>query len=110
MSLHRAPMPDDAGLQAFMYGPMVLAGRLGKDGLTPETIRAKPTAPREVPLYPLDGLAAPGFQQPNDDLSSWIKPGANPLSFATAGQARDIEFMPFYKLFGERYAIYWRVT
>lgn len=110
MSLHRSPMPDDAGLQAFMFGPMVLAGRLGTEGLTPETIRAKPTAPREVPLYPLDGIAAPGFQVSSDELSSWIKPAANPLSFRTAGQARDIELVPFHKLFGERYAIYWRVT
>jgi DUF1680 family protein len=110
MSLHTAPMPDDAGLQAVMYGPMVLAGRLGTEGLTPETLRAKPTLPREVPLYPLDGLAAPGFRVSGPDPRSWISAGPNPLSFTTVGQARDIEFVPFHKLFGERYAIYWRIT
>jgi DUF1680 family protein len=110
MSLHTAPMPDDAGLQAIMYGPMVLAGRLGTEGLTPDTIRAKPTPPREVPLYPLDPIAAPGFRVTSDDPTTWISPGSNPLSFSTVGQARDVEFVPFHKLFGERYAIYWRVS
>lgn len=110
MSLHTAAMPDDPGMQAVMYGPMVLAGRLGTEGLTKENIRAVPTPVREVPLYTLDGLAAPGFRVSSDDPSTWIKPGANPLSFSTVGQSRDIEFMPFHKVFGERYAIYWRVT
>ena len=33
MSLHVHPMPDDPTLQAMMYGPLVLAGRLGNQGL-----------------------------------------------------------------------------
>lgn len=110
MALHSAPMPDDAGLRAIMYGPMVLAGRLGTDGLNAENIRAEPTAPYKVPLYPLDGIAAPGFQVTNEDPSSWINAGKSPLTFTTVGQPRDIEFVPFHKIFGERYAIYWRVT
>ncbi len=55
-------------------------------------------------------LAAPGFRTSSDDPTSWISAGPTPLSFVTVGQARDIEFVPFHKLFGERYAIYWRVT
>jgi hypothetical protein len=45
-------------------------------------------------------------------LEAWIKPVAgNPLTFRTvkAGKPDDVTLVPFYKLFGERYAIYWQV-
>jgi hypothetical protein len=45
-----------------------------------------------------------------DDLSSWIRPAeGSPLTFRTVGQDEDVTLVPFYQLFGERYAIYWRV-
>ena len=34
MHLHVEAMPDDPGMQAFLYGPLVLAGDLGNEGLT----------------------------------------------------------------------------
>lgn len=42
MSLHVNSMPDDSTLQAVMYGPLVLTGRLGTEGLTKEILRASP--------------------------------------------------------------------
>src|SRR5262249_58782081 len=51
MALHLHPMPDDPTLQAVMYGPLVLAGKLGSEGLTPDVLRAEPTEPRTVPEY-----------------------------------------------------------
>jgi hypothetical protein len=110
MSLHTHPMPDDPTLQAVMYGPLVLAGRLGTEGLTPATLRAEATRPRTVPEYHLDPVPAPAFTVSSDDPSQWIKPGPGPLEFRTEGQARNIDFVPFYRIFDERYAIYWKVT
>ena len=34
MHLHVEAMPDDPHMQAFLYGPLVLAGDLGNEGLT----------------------------------------------------------------------------
>jgi hypothetical protein len=34
MHLHTESMPDDPGMQAILYGPLVLAGDLGATGLT----------------------------------------------------------------------------
>ena len=34
MHLHVEAMPDEPRTQAFLYGPLVLAGDLGNDGLT----------------------------------------------------------------------------
>jgi DUF1680 family protein len=110
MSLHAHPMPDDPSVQAFMYGPLVLAGRLGTEGLTPATLRAEPTKPRTVPNYPLEPVAAPGLTTPGEDLASWIKPGGKPGEFETIGQTRNVSLVPFNRLFDERYAVYWKVT
>ena len=110
MGLHTHPMPDDPSLQAFMYGPLVLAGRLGAEGLTPETLRAEATKPRTVPEYKLGPVQAPAFRVPSDDPAAWVKATGNPLEFRTAGQERDVTFVPFHMLFDERYAIYWRVS
>jgi DUF1680 family protein len=110
MQLHAQPMPDDPSLQAFMYGPLVLAGKLGTEGLTPATLRAEPTKPRTVPNYPLEPVAAPAFKAPSAEPASWIKPGAGPGDFQTTGQTRDVNLVPFNELFDERYAVYWKVT
>ena len=49
MHIRTESMPDDPGLVALMYGPLVLAGELGISGLPPEAPYALPTPPREVP-------------------------------------------------------------
>ena len=46
MSVHAHPMPDDPTVQAFMYGPLVLAGALGNEGLTYEMMYADPVNAR----------------------------------------------------------------
>jgi DUF1680 family protein len=110
MRLHAAPMPDDDSLQAIMYGPLVLVGRMGREGLTPETLRAGPTRPRTVPEYPLEPIAAPALRADSEDPADWIEPVAGrPLEFRTVGQ-QQFTLVPFYQLFDERYAVYWKVT
>ena len=109
MSLHAHAMPDDPTLQAIMYGPLVLVGKLGSAGLTPATLRAEPTKPRNIPNYPLEAVATPGFKT-SGGLADWIKPAATPLEFRTAGQAQDVDLVPFYRLFDERYAVYWKMS
>jgi uncharacterized protein len=115
MSLHVHAMPDDPTLQAIMYGPLVLAGRLGTDGITDDNRRAAPTPPRAVPDYKdaksMQLPVQPAFIAPSSDPSAWIKraPG-QALEFCTIGQATDVTFVPLYTLFDERYGVYWRVS
>ena len=109
MALHLHPMPDDPSLAAVMYGPLVLAGKLGTEGLTPEVLRAEPTKPRTVPEYKAAAVPAPSFSA-GGDPANWIKRNGDALEFATVGQARDVRFVPFDRLFDERYAIYWKIN
>jgi hypothetical protein len=100
--------PDDPSVQAVMYGPLVLAGRLGTDGLTGATLRAPPTAPRTVPEFPPNSaVAAPVLKSRGSDVSEWVS-RTGPLEFRTRGQDRDVSLIPFYKILDERYAVYWK--
>jgi len=110
MSLHLHPMPDDPTLAAVMFGPLVLAGRLGTEGLTADVLRAEPTKPRTVPEYKAQPTQAPPLRA-GARPSAWIQRVAGRgLEFRTVGQTSDVTLVPFHSLFDERYAIYWRLS
>jgi len=107
MSLHVAPMPDDRTVAAFLYGPLVLAGKLGGEGMTDDLVYTRENWYR----FPRDEIAeAPVLLAESDDLTQCIrKVEGETLTFRTAGLAENITLVPYHRLFGERYAIYWRV-
>jgi len=106
MNLHMHPMPDDASLQAIMYGPLVLAGDLGREGLTDEMRQGGDNPPEQN-----KPAAAPEFEAPSGDPRSWIDPVERlPLMFRTKGQRRDISLLPLYRIVDQRYGVYWRVN
>jgi len=110
MRLYAAPMPDDPSLRAVMYGPLVLAARLGSTGLDTAHLRAEPTRPRTVPEYRLPPVPAPAITAPALDPASWLEPLAGrPLAFRTTGQAQPLILEPLNGIFDERYVVYWRV-
>lgn len=101
MCLHLHPMPDDDTLAAIMYGPLVLAGELGKTDV-PSVKAGKASM-----IEPVD---APVFVAESDNLNKWIQPVEGKLlTFRTVGQDEDVTLIPFYQLFDDRYAIYWRI-
>ena len=111
MRLHLQALPDDPSMQAVMYGPLVLVGRLGTEGLTPGVLRAEPTKPRTVPEYKSDPVPAPAFTAQGTGPADWItRTTARSLEFRTTGQQRDVTLVPFHTLFDERYAVYWKIT
>jgi len=105
MSLHLHPMPDDPTLAAVMYGPLVLAGRLGTEGLTPDVLRAEPTKPRTVPEYKGQPVPAPELRAQGAERVS-----ERGLEFRAVGAKGEVTLVPFHTIFDERYAIYWRLT
>ena len=111
MRLHAAAMPDDPSIQAVMYGPLVLAARLGTEGLTPENLRAPPTPPRKVPEYGAEPIPVAPLAVHAQDPASWLAPVAGrSLEFRTRGQRNDLTLIPLNRLFDERYAVYFKVS
>jgi DUF1680 family protein len=111
MTLHLHAMPDDPTLAAVMYGPLVLVGRMGTDGLAPDVLHAEPTKPRTVPEYKEKPVAAPEVHAQSAEPSAWIRRvSQQSLEFRTTGQTHDVTLVPFHTLFDERYAVYWRIA
>jgi len=106
MRLRLEKMPDDAHLQAVLYGPLVLAGDLGSSGLTEKMIVGPEGPPMRKSALDTE---VPSFKAAGDDPASWIKPADKPLTFRTANQAQDVTLAPLNSIFDKRYSVYWRV-
>jgi len=117
MHLTVEAMPDDHRTQAFLYGPVVLAGDLGSEGLTANRIvgpsapqvprpnmQPRPGAPPPVPAIEIPSFTAAG------DPASWIKPADGPLRFHTTGQRKDVALVALNSIFDRRYSVYWQVS
>jgi len=103
--LHTEALAGDPTLQAVMYGPLVLAGRLGSENLNRSEIYLgyNPTPagnPAPVPAINFD----------SKDPLGWVEPVPNqPASFRVTAGSERINLIPFYKVLGERYTVYWKV-
>ena len=110
MRLHLQAIPDDANLAAIMYGPLVLAGELGTQDLDPKRLYSE-----DKFLHGgFPSIAVPEMAGDRHALEKWIQPvraANNRLAFRTvnAGRPNDVILSPFYRLFDQRYCIYWHL-
>jgi DUF1680 family protein len=106
MSLHVDAMPDDPTLQAVMYGPLVLAGKLGSGGLSDALQHpGYDTAP------PGEAVPVPAIANSSKDPAGWVEPlQGQTLAFRSTGQQESITLAPLYTISGERYAVYWKAS
>jgi len=90
MHLYTEAMPDNPNRIAFKYGPIVLAGQLGKD--MPD------------PVY-----GTPVLLTDNKNINDWIRPAGQPLQFEMkeVGKPFDVKLIPFYKMYDQYYSVYW---
>jgi uncharacterized protein len=108
MNLRMEAMPDDPKMVALLYGPIVLAGDLGKEGMQ-EVKRYGPEAPQVGRLKPIE---VPAFVCDVKEVLAKVKPAQKaPLTFQTTGigRPRDVLLLPFYKIAEPRYTVYWKV-
>lgn len=105
MYVYAEAMADEPTTQALLYGPLLLAGRVG-GGLTREMIVGR-TGP-DWKHYP---IAVPKLRAAGPDPTSWIKriPGEG-ITLRTSGQETDVTLVPFYRAPQERYSVYWTVV
>lgn len=92
-SLYAVPMPDNAGRQAFFYGPVLLAGDLGTSEPDPATgIPVLVSGEKEVKKL-------------------FMKQSPDSLVFKTnlVGSPVDVILRPFNSLNDEFYSVYWDV-
>jgi DUF1680 family protein len=104
MSLSTEPFADQPDVRAFLYGPIVLAGDQGKEGLTDGLVVDKQGP--EVSKAPMN---VPDLRAEGRQLEDWIKPASAPLTFRAASSNGSVTLKPLNQLWG-RYATYWNVT
>jgi DUF1680 family protein len=105
MRLTAEPLADDRSQQAFLYGPLVLAGQFPKSGLEDQLEHNQGPEVREAPELEIHSLRSNGA-----DPSSWIRPVPGQThAFRTTGQSRDVDLKPLNQSW-QRFAVYWTVS
>lgn len=106
MTLHTCAAPDDNSIQAAMYGPLVLAGGMGREGLTDAKINGPEGPEDDHRNYAMPALASSSGQA-SDGIHR--VPGDD-LLFETASGASKMQLKPLYRVLDERYTVYWKVN
>lgn len=90
MTLYTESMPDNPNRIALLYGPVVMAGQLGKE--MPD------------PIYGTTVLLTD-----NRTVTEWAKAVPNtPLTFQnTVAKPADVTLVPFYNVYDQYYNVYW---
>jgi uncharacterized protein len=106
MTLRTEAVPDNPKVVAVLYGPILLAGDLGKDGLTP-AVRYGPSAP---PVRRMVMPMVPGIVGDPRTIVSAIKPVAgSQLTFRMPAGGGVVTLVPFYRASDIRHTAYWNV-
>ncbi|MBV9848410.1 MAG: glycoside hydrolase family 127 protein [Armatimonadetes bacterium] len=114
MRLRAEPLPHSADYAAFLYGPILLAGPLGTEGLTRSNFYGGGNfdtpgqlAQKALPISRFPVLVG----TPQQAVHQIGRVAGQPLTFRTRGLARpeDVTLIPFYQLHFQRYAIYWPI-
>jgi uncharacterized protein len=106
MRLHTEPLPGTTNIVAVLYGPVVLAGNLGTNGMP------NPYARDQLDLVKIPDPKVPVFIGDPKTFLKKIKPTDEPLVFQTKNLAQpsDVTLIPFYRANHERYSVYWNVV
>jgi DUF1680 family protein len=106
MKLHTESLPGTSNIVALLYGPIVLAGNLGTNGMP------NPCARDQLDLAKIPDPKVSVFVADKNSLLKHVKPTDKPLVFRTKnlGKPDDVTLIPFYNMHHERYSVYWNVV
>jgi DUF1680 family protein len=107
MSLHLVATNDNPHMAAVVYGPIVLVGDMGTEGVeAPAPFAYNQLDYKDIPV-PKDIITTLNVDGRN--LSDWLVPAnGRPLVYRTVGVAsKEITMIPYYQIDKQRYVIYW---
>ncbi|SPE23675.1 conserved exported hypothetical protein [Candidatus Sulfotelmatomonas gaucii] len=98
-------LSDGTTQQAFLYGPLVLAGQFPKQGLPEELEHRQGPQIQQAPAVDVPALKASGAE-----AGDWIQAVAGEsLTFHATGQQSDVTLKPLNQSW-QRFAVYWTVA
>jgi DUF1680 family protein len=102
-------MPAAPGIAAILYGPLVLAGALGRDGLAPGADIV--VNERRYGSYNDAPFTAPTLVGDAVSIARSVRPTGTPLEFTIADADRQrVRLIPYHRIAHERYATYWQLA
>jgi len=108
MRLRTEPLPGHPDMVAFLYGPIVLAGELGSQGIRDEHLYLQ-----DFRTHDKGPLAVPPVLVCDDpsELVRHFEPAKKPLCFRSQGigKPEDVSLVPFFRLHRQYQAVYWHV-
>lgn len=96
---------DNPSMVSVFFGPVLLAGELGREGMPKDF--ADRDALMKVPVIPVPDVVS-SSSTPTD----WLRPiqgAAMAFTAHDAGPANGIVFRPLYEVHHQRYSVYWRI-
>jgi DUF1680 family protein len=109
MTVRTELLPHSSNWVAVLWGPVVLAGELGTNGLTEADFHNHNyQAGKRQPIE-----SAPVFVGAAETIAAKVKPVAGrSLVFRSDGLASpaEVTLVPLYRVHHQRYAVYWKLT
>ena len=109
MSLQLVATNDDPDLAAVVYGPIVLAGDMGTEGMKAPAPFARDQLDYKNTPVPDDIITSLNVK--GKKINDWLVPvQGKSLIFKTSGVAsKEITMIPYYRIDEQRYVIYWNL-
>jgi hypothetical protein len=107
MRLTREPLNDDPTMQAFRYGPIVLAAQFPKDGLRESLVfdHEEPIVREAPPVF------VPALKESGSKLEEWFLPvDGQTMTYAVKGTGGETVTLKPLNLSWDRFAVYLRVV
>lgn len=104
--LHTEPLPGTSNYVAILDGPIVLAGRLGTNGIPDQH------AQHQRDLVKVADPVVPTLAASSETVLQHIKPTHPPLTFRLHDRhlPEEVTLEPFYQAAHDRYTVYWQVS
>jgi len=108
MHLYLAETNDNPDKAAIMYGPLVLAGTMGTEGMKAPAPFSNPESYNDYYTYDYnvpDSMKT-GLKLDKKNLEQYIKSvSGNPLTFYV--EKENVHLEPIYRIHHQRYVVYW---
>jgi DUF1680 family protein len=108
MSVAASPLPNAPGIFALTYGPLVLAGALGKEGIAPGSDIV--INERRYGEYLNTSFEVPKLAGDPVAIAKTVRPAGQPLAFTVPdASGKAVRLKPYHQIAHERYVTYWQV-
>jgi hypothetical protein len=108
--LRAEALPGATDQAAVLYGPIVLVGELGNQGIAPGADLH--VNERTIGNVLNEAVEVPTLSGELSRIVEKIKPAESPLTFKTEGlgRPRDVNLVPYFRVAHQRYNMYWKLA